>query len=93
MDDAFKKARQAGYAAGYKAGRARRQRDLSQRQRTARENAFWQRALLAALPFAWTDHNWQVDGKTIRSMEERARFAGNIADQALRQAIERGRLW
>lgn len=91
-DDAFKQARQAGYAAGYGAGRRRAKRDASERRRHAQENALWQRALLAALPFAWSQNNWKTGDKPISTMEERARFVANIADAALSVALGRGRV-
>lgn len=84
--------RDAGYAAGYAAGRRRAKLDRQQRALRAQENALWQRALLAALPFAWSQHNWKTGDKPISSMQQRANFAANIADAAVREAIGRGRV-
>nr|WP_315242176.1 hypothetical protein [uncultured Albidiferax sp.] len=90
--DAYQAAKQQGYAQGYAAGKRRRQRAIAEDRKRATQNAFWQRAMLAALPFAMQQEGWCRDGKPITTVLDRVRLARNVADAALLAAQEQDRL-
>lgn len=94
-EDAFKAAEQRGYAKGYAAGHRRKVKELAVDRRRARERAFEQRAFLAVLPWVFQQDAWGMtgaDGKVVpyKSLEERVKFAWNIAERSLQQGVNRG---
>lgn len=80
------------YQRGYKAGRARAKRDASDRARRAHERALWQRAMVAALPFALTQQTWRRGSEAINTVHDRVTLAAEVADQAVEVARNRGKL-
>lgn len=84
-DDAYKAAERLGYARGYNAGRKRKERERSVERKFAEERAFFDRALLAALPATILSQGWEdSEGKPIISRTERTKLACNFADEALK---------
>jgi hypothetical protein len=90
--DPLKQAKAQGYSAGYAAAMRRRKREADEARRRAQTNALWQRAALAALPFAMTQKDWTRGDKPISSIGERVVLAGNVADAVVEEAIKRQRL-
>lgn len=90
--NALNQAKEQGYSAGYQAGMRRRKREADAARTQAQTNALWQRAALAALPFAMTQANWKRGDKPINSTAERVELAGNVADALVAEAIKRKRL-
>ena len=92
FNDTLKAAEKRGYGRGYRAGAKRRQAEISAAHRRAQENAFWQRALLAAIPAAMTVENWKINDEPVTSGEARMRLASIWADHALNLALTKGRI-
>lgn len=88
--DAYKAAKQQGYTQGYTAGKRRRQRAIAEDRKRAIQNAFWQRAMLAALPFAMQQEGWVRGGKPITTVLDRVRLARNMAVGFQLDLIEAG---
>jgi len=88
----LKDAHDKGYAKGYAAGQRRKARAVGAERAQAAQTAFWQRALLVALPAAMTVDNWKRGEKPITTLADRTRLAADFADQALLVAQERGRV-
>ena len=88
--DAFKQAETRGYAKGYAAGKRRKAHDVDQERKRARETALWQRAMLAAIPFAMEQSTWTRGEKRIHGLAERLGLAADVADEAVN--VARGRL-
>lgn len=91
-DDDIKAAEKRGYSRGYQARELRMKRealeakDRRERERERRvENAFRDRAFLAALASLINAHGWTTGGKPINSIESRTRLAWNVAKEALKQ--------
>lgn len=92
MTDEIKQAEQRGYSKGYRAGKARKQREVRYEEHRKKKAALWQRAVLAALPFAMKQTGWIRGGEPIRSIESRVLLASNVADEVVSRAIEKDRL-
>lgn len=88
-DDALKAAERSGYQKGYNAGKRLRSKQISADRQYARERAFWQRAMLAAIEFAMTQSTWKRGDTPINSTKDRMVLAGNVADAALKVAKDR----
>ncbi len=87
MNDSVEKlAERRGYAKGYAAGNARKKRETQHAEKIKQENAFWQRAFLAALPAAFAANNWTRGDKAIKTLSDRVRLASETADEALKAA-------
>ena len=92
MTDEIKQAEQRGYSKGYRAGKARKQREVRHEERLKKKAALWQRAVLAALPFAMEQTGWTRGGEPIKSVESRVLLASNVADGVVNRAVEKGYL-
>lgn len=91
-EDALKSAEAKGYSKGYSAGKRRKARAVPSERQLAVDRALWQRAMIAALPFALTQTDWEINGKKITSLELRIALAGEVADKALDMARRRERV-
>lgn len=95
-DDAFAAAEKRGYAKGYQAGRRRVATDMirerAERQRQAREDAFFRQAFAAALPECITAHGWTSGNKPISTLAERTKLAQDFAIEAVRLARLQGHI-
>ena len=91
MNDSFTTAEKRGYAKGYRAGRHKRAREVSHEKRRRQENAFWQRAFVAAIPSFMVADNWTVDGKPVATLSARIDLAAQAADLAVTTIQERQR--
>ena len=81
----IKAAELRGYSRGYAAGKKRKQRDEGADRRYAKERAFFNRALLAALPACITVDGWQNGkGEPITKLVGRVKLARNAAEEALK---------
>ncbi len=89
MSAEVREAEKRGYQRGYAAGRRRLGKDKWEQQRHRRESAFWQRAFLAALPWAMECQGWSFGDTPIRSTEQRVELAQRVADRALAKAKHR----
>jgi hypothetical protein len=83
-DDETRAAEKRGYAKGYVAGQRRKQRALTERERTKRQNAAWNRAFLAALPSCISAEGWTRGDKPINSLASRTKLAADFADDAIK---------
>lgn len=82
-EDDIKRAEQLGYSKGYQAGKKRKYKVETYEQRNRKENAFWQRAFIAALPAAFAAEGWSRGEKQITALEDRVRLAADTADHSL----------
>lgn len=88
MDNAeLKTAELRGYSKGYAAGKRRKQGQIYSEARKRKMDAFWQRALIAALPAAFSAQNWTRGDKPIETLDQRVRLAADVADEALKRAL------
>lgn len=83
--DAEKIERRA-YSRGYSAGRKKLKQENQTARRLARQDEFWRRAFLAALPFALGAQSWTRGGKPITRLDDRVKLATDVANEALKQA-------
>ena len=81
-----------GYSKGYAAGRRRNLREISDERKVINEDALWQRAMLAAVPFAMQQNSWADNGKPISTLHERVKLACDVADAVVKIAGSRGRV-
>lgn len=88
-DEKLKEAELRGYGRGYQAGKRKKSKDITQEARMRKENAFWQRAFLAALPAAFSAQNWTRGEKPITSLADRVRLAAETADEAMKHVVSR----
>ncbi len=88
----IKQAVAQGYAKGYAAGRQRKLREISDDRKMIKEDALWQRAMLAAVPFAMQQNSWTDNGKPISTLNERVELACDVADAVVKIAGSRGRM-
>lgn len=72
----------ADYQRGYKAGRKRLDRELLQEAQRKIDQDYFRALMLAALPVAMEIEGWQLGGKPIASMTERADLAIMFAKDA-----------
>ena len=77
---------QAEYHKGYRAGLRRKVRELSAEERRRRENAFWQRAFIAAIPATIEVSGWKRGSAEITTLADRMVLASEAADEALKLA-------
>lgn len=82
-DDDIKRAERLGYSKGYQAGKKRKYKEETYEQRKRKEDAFWQRAFIAALPAAFAADGWKRGEKMITRLEDRVRLAAETADHSL----------
>lgn len=89
-DDANKAAELRAYARGYQAGKKRKASQAAAEDLQRRQDAFTQRAFLAVLPFAMTEHGWgrTVEGKhtPYKTIDERVDFAWTVAKAAAKRS-------
>lgn len=79
-----------GYSKGYAAGRRRRSREIQAERRLAREQAFWQRAVLALAGHAFDCVGWRDGNKEpISTRPQRMALAAGAADDLLNEARKR----
>ena len=93
QDDAQRLKR--AYARGYKAGGKRKKAVISNEAQQRKENAFWQRAMIAVLPYCLSrecSELWKVGASPPRTMAERIRVAVDFSDDVLKKARAEGRL-
>jgi hypothetical protein len=83
-DDALKAAEKRGYARGYAAGRARKQAEFDRERARRQDQAFLERAFLAALPSCIDATGWKIGDKPINTLDERVDLAWKFAAQALK---------
>ena len=76
-----------GYGKGYAAGKRRKEREISNKQRKRIKDAFWQRAFLAAIPVAFGAQGWKRGEKQINTLADRMKLAAEAADEAMRHAL------
>lgn len=76
---------QRAYSRGYAAGKRRKTAERRAEHERAKQQAFWDRAFLAALPVAAVAQRWKVDGKPITTVEQRVSLAKSFATEALKQ--------
>ena len=93
MADNIQRAEKRGYNKGYNAGRQRRCKAITDEQRQRKENAFWQRAYIAAIPAAISAQGWVRGDKPINSVPDRMSLAAEFADAALTEAKYSGKLY
>lgn len=79
------KEEQRAYSRGYQAGMRRKKKDIDADRQIKEENAFRDRAFLAALPACITAERWVRGEKPIKSLQERVRLAWDASDEAVRQ--------
>lgn len=79
----------SAYTKGYNSGRRHAQHDQDRQHRIDREQDFWERAYLAALPVALSASGWTIGDKSITSSNDRNHLAGLWADTALRERRKR----
>lgn len=84
-DDEMKKAEQRGYARGYAAGRKRVRADNLAERYHREQQAFLDKALLAALPACIEAQGWKSGGEPITSLPQRVALAVKFANEALKQ--------
>ena len=80
---------QAEYHKGYRAGLRRKVRELSAEEQRRRENAFWQRAFIAAIPATMQVLGWKRGTADISGLTDRMVLASEAADEALKLARRR----
>ena len=83
MSDAESRA----YAKGYAAGRRKRKSDLRMQQWEREQQAFLDKAFVAALPFCLTAEGWTYKGRPISGEQDRIDFAWRVAQAALRRRV------
>jgi len=81
----LKQAEARGYSKGYTAGKRRMGKQISAAQLQVKRDAFWNRAFLAAIPFAMTQNTWKFGKNPINTLEERMSFASRVADAAMKR--------
>jgi hypothetical protein len=86
-NEELKAAELRGYSKGYAAGKRRKQSQINRESRQRKEDAFWQRAFLAALPAAFAAQNWTRGDKPINKLDQRVLLAAETADEALKHAL------
>lgn len=91
MDDSFATAEKRGYAKGYRAGRRKLARAVSYEHKRQRENAFWQRAFVAAIPAFIAERGWEMEGRPVKNLDDFIELAARAADRAVTKSQERGR--
>lgn len=84
-DDAIKAAEKRGYARGYQAGKGRRKADADREQRRKADQAFLERAFIAALPACIQVQGWSRGDAPIKSLPDKTRLAWDFAEEALKQ--------
>lgn len=88
-DDAFKSAEARGYSRGYAAGRRKRDAGRERERRAREEQAFLDRAFLAALPVCINASGWTktVKGEkvAINNLADKTELAWDFAREALKQ--------
>ncbi|MFC4275524.1 hypothetical protein [Achromobacter aloeverae] len=83
MDDDIKKAEKRGYARGYAAGKQFRLRGMQAERTLREEQAFWDRAYLVLLPFAFEQQGWKFGDQAITKPQDRTKLAAEWATTAL----------
>lgn len=84
MTNEIKKAEQRGYSKGYASGRKRLKLEDQRAAERAKENEFYNQALLAALPAAMQLQGWKFGDKPITNWVDRVRLANYFAEEALK---------
>jgi len=74
------------YSRGYSAGRKKLKQENQTARRFARQDEFWRRAFLTALPFALDAQSWSRGGKPITGIADRVKLAADVANEAVEQA-------
>lgn len=83
----LKAAELRGYSKGYAAGKRKKVREVSNETRQRKEDAFWQRAFIAALPAIFGGgQEWKRGDKPIASVPDRLRLVAEVADEAVKRA-------
>ena len=85
MSEDLKKEYQRGYSKGYQAGKRNVAKSRSYEHERRERQAFYDRAFLAALPFAMEQEGWTRGNKKINTLEDRIRLASETAHDALKQ--------
>lgn len=78
------------YQKGYRAGRARRRREVSAEHKAAADQAMLDRLFVAALPAAMSAEGWTIGDKKVHTTLDRAELARRWALSAMRK---RPQLW
>jgi len=81
----LKKAEQRGYSRGYQAGKKRVQTERLAERLAKEQQAFLDKAFLAAVPFAMQQSNWKHGEKPINTIAERVDLAWDVAEAALKR--------
>lgn len=74
-----------GYARGYAAGKKRKERLIIEERRRTQDQAFLDRAFLAALTACIDVQGWRTGDKPISNIPERVKLAADFARAALLQ--------
>jgi hypothetical protein len=83
--DEIKKAELRGYSKGYAAGKKKLATNRSLEHERRERQALYDRAMIAALPFAMEQNNWNRGKEQIRTLQSRVALASEIAEEALKQ--------
>ena len=82
--DEIKKAELRGYSKGYVAGKKKLTTNRSLEHERRERQAFYDRAMIAALPFAMEQQSWSCGKEKIHSLESRVKLAAEVAAEALK---------
>jgi hypothetical protein len=84
ISNEIKQAEQRGYRRGYAAGREKRKQENAAIRFQSEQQAFLDKAFLAALPACVNIQGWVRGGKPIENLEQRTALAWDFAAAALR---------
>lgn len=86
MKEEIKAAEKRAYARGYRAGKERRSKQIEVERIYAKQQAFRERAFLAALPACIAADSWKTgDKQPITSLPQRVSLAWRFADEAMKR--------
>ena len=83
MSEDTKVAEQRGYSRGYRSGRARRMREVTQERLRRERQALLDRIYIAMLPAAMQVQGWKRGDKPITDMNDRITLAREWAEKAM----------
>lgn len=84
-DADLKKAEHNGYARGYYAGRQKRKAEQVAARHLREQQAFLDKALLAALPACIQAQGWKTGDEPITNVPQRVALAVKFANEAMKQ--------
>lgn len=84
MTDEIKRAEQRGYSKGYASGRKRLKLEDQRAAERAKENEFYNQALVALLPTCMRVQGWRFGEVEVKNVADRVKLANYFAEEAVK---------